>query len=112
MTRLPPRSTLHLVWRSSVSEISSSRTPVTSEFGRCPRRARSPLWREMELFVPAGAADPRLPLSFVLLAQLVWRAAGPGKFFFPAPFNNQIWRGAPRGRRSPLGGEGSFFFLG
>src|SRR2546425_5829823 len=63
--RLPLSCGAQLVWRSTVPEISSSRTPVTSEFGRCPRRARSPLWQEKGLVGLAGAAGPRLPLSSV-----------------------------------------------
>src|SRR2546427_9726351 len=74
--RLPFSSVTQMVWRSTAPEIFSSRTPVTSEFGRCPRRGRSPLWREMELLGLAGTADPRLPLSCV--SQRVWRGEGAG----------------------------------
>src|SRR2546427_12777004 len=66
-----------LVRRSPTPELFSSRTPLPSEFGRCLRRGRLPLWREMELLVLAGTADSRLPLSLVTLAQLMWRLTVP-----------------------------------
>src|SRR2546422_1232445 len=103
MIRRPPRSTLfphptlfrspQLVWRSTAPEIFSSQTPVTSEFGRCPRRARSLLWRGIEIFffTLAGEAGPPLPLSF--RGPLGWGGAGAGKSFSPAPPNNRIGRG-------------------
>src|SRR5439155_1369206 len=76
-SRLPFSCIFQLVWRWTAPEVFSSRTPVTSEFGRCLRRGRSPLLREMELLVLAGTADPLLPLSLVTLAQLMWRLTVP-----------------------------------
>src|SRR2546425_11128328 len=100
------------VWRSTAPEVFSSQTPVTSEFGRCPRRARSLLWRELELFflTLAGTADPRLPLSCV--AQLVWRSTVPEISSSRTPVTSEFGR-CPRRGRSPLWrGKGIFGFAG
>src|SRR5437870_5189341 len=98
--RLPLSCGAQLVWRSTVPEISSSRTPVTSEFGRCHRRARSPLWQEMELVVLAGTADPRLPFSSV--THMVWRSTAPEIFSSRTPVTREFGR-CSRLERSPLG---------
>src|SRR5439155_731067 len=94
--RLPLSCGAQLVWRSTVPEISSSRTPVTSEFGRCPRRGRSPLWQEMELVVLAGTADPRLPFSSV--THMVWRSTAPEIFSSRTPLTSEFGRCPWRGR--------------
>src|SRR5438876_450048 len=81
--RLPLGCGVELGWRATVAEIFSSRTTVNSEFGRCPRRGRLPLWREMELLVLAGTADSRLPLSCIF--QLVWQWTAPEVFSSRTP---------------------------
>src|SRR5437773_1448478 len=83
-----------LMWQSTAPEIFSSRTPVTSAFARCPRRARSLLWRELEslsftvacfwlYLVLLGTVDLLLPLN--CMVQLVWRSTAPEIFSSQTP---------------------------
>src|SRR5438034_1360373 len=108
-----------LMWQSTAPEISSSRTPVTSEFERLPRRARFLLWRELESLsftvacfwlyqVLVGTVDPLLPPNW--MAQFVWRSTAPEISSSRTPVTSEFGR-CPRRARSLLWRELELFFL-
>src|SRR5438094_8945868 len=110
-----------LVWRSTAPEIFSSRTPVTSEFGRCPRRARSLLWRELESLsftvacfwlyqVLVGTVDPLLPPNWMV--QSVWRTTVPEIFSSWTPVTSEFGRCPRRGRSALWRGMEIVMFAG